>query len=1241
MNMISTGAFQEEMNASRKQETIAEKFVRAWEKKNAKAARAGGVSLMALSLAACGSSDDTTTTTTTTPTTPTTPVTPAAHALTTSAAEAIVLDAGQDASGLVHSTASKTTLNATDEISSVKGSGATFTMTDSTGADMTAAITGDVRNFDNIIYNVDSLAVGGTAQTEIALTDFANAKTYTFNNTYSGSIVDDLVLTGTTNGSKVTTSSDFGALKITPTAATSSVEADMSAAANTLVVVNTAGNVIANATGTLNATATTSTQLVQLTSTGNQTVANATAAASLIATSTGGSVTVTDANSALLVNVNAAKGVTLTDVAAVTNLDVVAGGAVSVTNTGAGDINVSTTGTITTAGNINSTTGTFSGAGAHTILGNAIATMTVSGNGAAADYTMSAADHAALAKIIVEGSQDVTVAVVGSEIAGALAIDDNSTAGTFRLDVEGGVGVVTLSGDAVDDLNITNNMATNDLTVVSGQNVDYTVDQTGASNLVVGAAASAASNSVTLDLDDGNTANSAAVDLTTLTVTQAKTVTVNVNGDANAAGTASNLTSMAASASGANTTLNTGANGVTLTTGATSGAAGAYGTLSLTGSGTVTLAGTGNNFTANVQTIDGSAMTGAVTMVATDEIIGAVQTINTGSAADALTLGVNTITNVSTGAGNDTVRLDGDDFGSKVVSFDFGAGSDTLVFSGASSKLSDLAAGSTVTGLENITAHATNAAQEIDGNLLSGKTYAVSAAATGATGSMNAIVQAADTSIDLSTLVNSADVATSMAGMTYITNASGNSSAITIKGANGAKNTITGSSSAGDVITGGDLADSFVVTSDGLMFNGSNVMLDTFTGGAGTDSYTVGTSGTAFTIVAADNFSKSTTVETIAAVANTAAVSITLGTSAESAGITTIDLSSAGTAGTTGSTAAYTSTGATITGSAGIDTLTGGAGADTITGGLLADVLSGGAGNDSFVYKLTADLFATQTTVDTSLAGGDGTDSLSVGTSGTAYAIANNDVWAGVTSVETITAVANTAAVTIDLDATAHTAGVRNIDISAASKATGNIIDVGEYTGLYEADGMVLTGSATGITTITGGAGDDTITGGTAADVIIGGAGGDTINVGSGVGVDDLQITAVNQNAEYTSTYAGTSIATTGMDIVSGLNAGDDISFTGYTTAANNSPDTAVLDLNALTKAADLSVTLTDNSVHIVRGTYVTNVFSESATGADAMVLYDADVDKTNVDYEAFVIVGGGAFTYTVDTGTGGNISIA
>jgi hypothetical protein len=76
MNMISTGAFLNEMDASNMQPTVAEKFAAVWEKKNAKAARAGGVSLMALSLAACGGSSSTTTTTTDTSTDTTADTTP-------------------------------------------------------------------------------------------------------------------------------------------------------------------------------------------------------------------------------------------------------------------------------------------------------------------------------------------------------------------------------------------------------------------------------------------------------------------------------------------------------------------------------------------------------------------------------------------------------------------------------------------------------------------------------------------------------------------------------------------------------------------------------------------------------------------------------------------------------------------------------------------------------------------------------------------------------------------------------------------------------------------------------------------------------------------------------------------------------------------------------------------------------------------------------------------------------------
>ena len=58
MNMIST-AFPIETDASNKQSELVKKLTSVWEKKNSKAARAGGMSLMALSLAACGAEDDT------------------------------------------------------------------------------------------------------------------------------------------------------------------------------------------------------------------------------------------------------------------------------------------------------------------------------------------------------------------------------------------------------------------------------------------------------------------------------------------------------------------------------------------------------------------------------------------------------------------------------------------------------------------------------------------------------------------------------------------------------------------------------------------------------------------------------------------------------------------------------------------------------------------------------------------------------------------------------------------------------------------------------------------------------------------------------------------------------------------------------------------------------------------------------------------------------------------------------
>ena len=137
-----------------------------------------------------------------------------------------------------------------------------------------------------------------------------------------------------------------------------------------------------------------------------------------------------------------------------------------------------------------------------------------------------------------------------------------------------------------------------------------------------------------------------------------------------------------------------------------------------------------------------------------------------------------------------------------------------------------------------------------------------------------------------------------------------------------------------------------------------------------------------------------------------------------------------------------------ITGGGNADIISGGAGADTITGGSGADTLNGGADNDNFIYLLTADLMTGQAKTDTSVAGGDGTaDKLTLGTSGTAFAIANNDIWTGITTIEKIVAVANTAAVTIALDLTAQTAtGIETVDISAVTKSTGNVVDASEFT---------------------------------------------------------------------------------------------------------------------------------------------------------------------------------------------------
>jgi hypothetical protein len=1280
MNMISTGAFLTEMDASDIQKnSVVNKLVRAWEQKNSKTARAGGVSLMALSLAACASSNDDTSVSKTihdaavkaaksmaeaeavkeaaaakviadakeaaavkavedkakadlaeakvlADAKEAAAVKAAEEAADTSSDATVLTTAGDEVltgvgniSGIISSDGTKTTFNAGDEVTSTDGTDTTFTFTDSSGADITAAITGTVRNFDNVVVNIDALAVSGTNQVEIAFTDFSKANTYTIDNVADNTIIADVVMTGVISGGKVTTTDKFSAVKVTPAATGDNVVMDVKNTNSTVTVVNVAGNVEIVTAGKTDVTAATTTGLVSITSAGNIT-ATMTDALSVVAKSTAGSITLTNSDAALLINATATKGVTLTDAGAATDINVVAGGNVSVVSSGAGDVNVLTTGTVTTSGSQNATSGTYSSVGASTLLGDALATATLSGNGAAADYTMSAADHSGLATVSIVGSQDVTLAVVGSEIAGTLSITDSSTAGTFTLDIDTAGGDVDLKGGSIlDALNVKADMAANDLTVVSGQTVTVTTDQATASDFFVGAAGAAAANAVTVNLNDGN-ATSGAVDLNALTISQAKTVNLNTGLDVNVNGDVTNLTSILATASNATLNVDMGANNLTITTAITVGQAGGYGTLDIAGSGTLNHGA----IAVTASHLDASDMTGAITGTGAISGTGLV-TISSGSAGDTIELGANTITSVNTGGGNDSLTLVSGDYGTKTVQMNGGAGTDTLAFQ-TNTLFSDTTASSSLTGFQTIQLFATGTAQEIDAKFLDDAVINVKASATGANSTVT--IKNLDADTDLSSLIESVDVASTTAAMTFVLDASARSAATVVTGMTGAKNTITGSTGAGDTLTGGGKADSFVVTSDGLLFDASNVMLDTIAGGVGTDTLTVGTSGTAFTIVAADNFSKASAVENITAVANSAAVSITLGATAETAGIVKVDISSAGASpANTVNAAAYTSAGMTVVGSAAADTITTSAGSDVVTGGAGADTISTGLGNDTLNYALTADLFSSLAKVDTSVSGGGGTDTIKVGTTGTAFAIAANDVWTGISTVEKITANANTSAVSISLDGTAHTAGIRTVDISAGSAASSNVISAVEFTGVYNA-AVTLTGSATGANALTGGAGADAITGGTAIDTIIGGAGADTINVGADDVADTVQLdteatidtitnfksgTGGDQFVFDVSALNGGNIAGSNGAIVTDANATGLLSYTVGVASAANAVTTNVIKVTNTTgidSITDVNTALGNDNITMAGGT---TGFANAE--ASLIVFYDANDAKAVVGY--------------------------
>jgi hypothetical protein len=339
MNMISTGAFQNEMDASNNQPTLAGKFAAVWEKKNAKAARAGGVSLMALSLAACGSDDDSSSSSSSgSSTTSTTSSAAQTFALTTGI-DSVAGGSGDDVINGGATSAATQTFNTLDTI--VGGAG-----TDTLSAVMYANATPGTSGVE--LYNVSASAAatldmtgssgvtsinntGSTALlsvtnigTDTALNLSSTASGGTFN--YAASTV-----TGTADAKSVTISGVTGGTLNMGTGV-ETLTVDSTGSANTLAGLSTSATTL-NITGSANLTINAAGELTAQTtidasaSTGSISLQTDTTAATSITTGSGNDSITADGSNAVVETISTGLGNdTVTFDGNLANTDVIDGG---------------------------------------------------------------------------------------------------------------------------------------------------------------------------------------------------------------------------------------------------------------------------------------------------------------------------------------------------------------------------------------------------------------------------------------------------------------------------------------------------------------------------------------------------------------------------------------------------------------------------------------------------------------------------------------------------------------------------------------------------------------------------------------------------------------------------------------------------------------------------------------------------------------------------------------------------
>ena len=613
MNMISTGAFQTEMDASNKQPTLAEKFAAVWEKKNAKAARAGGVSLMALSLAACGSDDDdggsSSSGDTSSTSGTTTVMTVSPESVSASADISAPRDYTPGGNDLVN------TLQTDDTITGVAGTAQTLTVTFGNNNDAGAAtIAPTVSNVETITFNnVSSNAAADT----LDMSNISGATTINVS-----SLSDDTIIRGMDD-----TSIALTAKNVSDEAADVAFEFDTDATGMTgtattvdLSIDNFNGAQISLGAGAAAATAGTGVEIVTLTSSGK-----ASTVASLAATG------VTD------INATATADTTITTVST-TALD-------TVTMTSSAGVTTS----IDVVDNVNAN------AAFHYTGGAGDDTLRI--NDGFQGGAVEAADD-------LRGGEGTDALRVDVDTAGTTvgALDENSAAvvtgfESVMLSQEANAGTTTT------DMDFFSGATSLDLRTVVGANTftinDISDAQAGDIDLTVTAAAGAAATTVNLDLKDGwgttALATAETVDIDATLGLDAQTLTINdVNNNVESLNLEINSfsTTVTADASAFQTsyTISGGGAGETLAFGAA---------LSNT---TVDMAGVSSDITVTTngttQTLTAGSGDDAITLNA------GIKTIDAGSGGDTVTttvagLGTTAATQdtVDGGAGTDTLAF--------------------------------------------------------------------------------------------------------------------------------------------------------------------------------------------------------------------------------------------------------------------------------------------------------------------------------------------------------------------------------------------------------------------------------------------------------------------------------------------------------------------------------------------------------------------------------------------------------